>query len=116
MTEGQDFVSTVLQNPMGALRLEDLMMEALRDLVKDEIKRHIRVKLEEDPALRDRIRTAVTELMDAKVREAYAMIKLGKCGAELGIALVPEELRERMERDVARLLEREVAQVIGHIE
>jgi hypothetical protein len=107
---------SIIKDPMGALNVEDLAVEAARDLVKDEIKRYIRKKLEEDPKLKSDIRTAVAELMDAKVREAYAMVKLGKCGVNLGIAMVPPDLKERMDRDIANLLEREMGQVVSKIE
>jgi hypothetical protein len=107
---------SIIKDPMSALKVEDLVVEAARDLVKDEIKRYIRKKLEEDPKLKNDVRIAIAELMDAKAREAYAMVKLGKCGVNLGIALVPPDLKERMDRDIAGLLEREMGQVVSRIE
>jgi adenosyl cobinamide kinase/adenosyl cobinamide phosphate guanylyltransferase len=107
---------SIVKDPLGGLKVEDLVVEAARDLVKDEIKRYIRKKLEEDPKLKEEIRTAVSELMDAKIREAYAMVKLGKCGVDLGIALVPPDMKQRMDRDIAGLLERELGQVVSKIE
>ncbi|MBI0584423.1 MAG: hypothetical protein ISF22_09390 [Methanomassiliicoccus sp.] len=115
MNDDEGLMSMV-KDPLGSLKVEDLVVEAARELVKDEIKRHIRKKLEEDPKLRNDIRTAVAELMDAKIREAYAMVKLGKCGVNLGIAMVPPDLKERMDRDIANLLEREMGQVVSRME
>ena len=48
---------------------------------------------------------------DAKGREAYAIIKLGKCAAELGIQVVPPEMKEKLGKDLASLVEREMSQV-----
>jgi len=111
-----DALISIIKDPLGTLKPEDLVVEAARDLVKDEIKRYIRKKLDEDPRLKDAIRTAVAELMDAKIREAYAMVKLGKCGVDLGIALVPPDIKEQMDRDIAGLLEKEMGQVVSKIE
>lgn len=112
----EESLNSILKDPLGAIRVEDLVVEAARDLIKDEIKRYIRKKLDEDPKLKNDVRTAVAELMDAKAREAYALVKLGKCGVNLGIALVPQDLKERMDRDIAGLLEREMGQVVGRME
>ncbi|MDW5564036.1 MAG: hypothetical protein SA339_12515 [Methanomassiliicoccus sp.] len=115
MNEEEGLIS-IVKDPMGSLKVEDLVMEAARDMIKDEIKRYIRRKLEEDPKLKNDIRIAVAELMDAKIREAYAMVKLGKCGVNLGIAMVPADLKERMDRDIAGLLEREMGQVVSKLD
>ena len=116
MADGDDYLSTMLKNPLGALKVEDLVVEAARDLIKDEIKRHIRRKLDEDTELRENLREAIAELMEAKIRETYAMVKMGKSGVDLAIALVPAELRQKMDRDIAELLEREVSQMVSKID
>ena len=95
------------------MQSETLMVEAVQDLVRDEVKRHIREKLEADPELRAELRAAVESLMEAKVREAYALLKIGKCGAKLGIALVPEDLRKEIGQELANILEKEVGRMLG---
>jgi hypothetical protein len=116
MNEATDYLSTIIKNPMGSMKVEELVIEAVRDLIKEEIKRHIVQALDEDPELKEAIRESITELMAAKLREAYALIKMGKCGAELGIALVPEDLRKNIDRDLAALLEKQVSQLVDRIE
>lgn len=111
MNDG-DPLPLLVKGTMGALRVEDLLVEALRDLLKEEIKQHIQRKLDEDPRLKAGIRAALSELMEAKAREAYAMVKIGKYGAELGIEMVPEEMRKRIEKDIAGLLEKELARLV----
>jgi len=113
---GEDGLNSIIKDPLGAVKVEDLVVEAARDLIKDEIKRYIRKKLDEDPKLKSDVRTAVAELMDAKAREAYALVKLGKCGVNLGIAMVPPDLKKRMDRDIASLPEREMGQVVSRLE
>ena len=108
-------ISSIVRNSLNALKVEDLVIEALRDLMKDEIKRHIRNKLERDTQLQAEIRAAITELLEAKVRETYALVRIGKCGAELGISIVPDEMKKRIEKDIADLLEREVERMIEEL-
>ena len=78
MTEGSEQLASLVKNPMGAIQVEDLLMDSLRDLLKDEIKRYIKKILEEDPKLKDKIRETIGELMQAKLLETYAMLTSGK--------------------------------------
>lgn len=107
---------SLLKGPIQAFQPEDLLVEAVRDIVKEEMKKRVRSALDEDPELRSELKAAVEELMEARIREMYSMVKIAKCGAELGIKMVPKELREKMERDIAILLEREVSQVIDRMD
>ncbi len=59
---------------------------------------------------------AVSELLEARVREMYAMVKIAKCGAELGIRMVPKDLREKIEEDIAAILAKEAEQVMDRME
>jgi hypothetical protein len=116
MAKGNELISSILQDPLGAVKVEDLVAEAARDMVKDEIKRMIRAKLDEDPRLRQRMQEAITELMEAKIREAYALVKVGKTGLDLAVALVPPEMKEKIDRDIASLLERELSSMVSRID
>jgi len=94
------------------LQSETLIIEAVQDLVKDEVKRHIRQKLDENPALREELRGAVQELIEAKLHEAYALIKIGKCGAKLGIELVPKDMRKEIGQEIASIFEKELGKML----
>mgnify|MGYP003312859550 FL=1 len=49
-----------IQNQIQELMsTEDLVIEAFRDLVKDELKSHIRAKVDDDPELKAEIKEAV---------------------------------------------------------
>ena len=104
-------LDTVLKDTIGVSNTEDLIIEAVRDLVKDEIKRYIRQKIDENPAIKAELKEAVAMFIDAKSREVYAIFKLGKAGAELGIVAVPPEMRAKLGKDLASLIEREMSQV-----
>jgi len=104
----------LLRDTMGAMHTEDLLVEALRDLVKDEVKAYVRARLDANPDLKGEIKAAVKDLMEAKIREAYAFVKLAKAGAKLGLELVPPEMRTEVTRELARIIEKEVASLMEH--
>jgi adenosyl cobinamide kinase/adenosyl cobinamide phosphate guanylyltransferase len=108
----EENIASLLRSQLGVIHSEDLLVEALRDLVKDEIKRYVRQKLDENPELKQEIKQAVGEFISAKMNETYALLKLTKCGAELGLGMIPKDLREKLGKDIASLLEKEVSQVI----
>jgi hypothetical protein len=105
-------VERVLRDTIGAVHTEDLLVEALRDLVKDEVKAYVRVRLDANPDLKAEIREAVRDLLEAKIREAYAFVKLAKAGAKLGLELVPAEMRTEVTRELAKIFEKEVASLM----
>ena len=110
---GEHVVEKVLRDTIGAVHTEDLLVEALRDLVKDEVKAYVRVRLDANPELRAEIREAVKDLLEAKIREAYAFVKLVKAGAKLGLELVPAEMRTEVTRELARIIEKEVGALMA---
>jgi len=101
----KDLLPLLKETVSDAIGTEELFMEALRDMVKDEIKRHVRAKLDENPALREELKEAISLLMEAKAKEVYATLKIAKAGAKLGLTLVPEELKKQMSKE----LEKEMA-------
>lgn len=109
----ENVVEKVLRDTIGAVHTEDLLVEALRDLVKDEVKAYVRVRLDANPELRGEIREAVKDLLEAKIREAYAFVKLAKAGAKLGLELVPAEMRTEVTRELARIIEKEVGSLMA---
>ncbi|MFQ5909337.1 MAG: hypothetical protein ACE5IJ_01280 [Thermoplasmata archaeon] len=96
----------------GVLRSEDIVIEAVRDLIKDEIKRYIRAKLDTNPELKQEVKDAVSDYLEAKVKEGYALVKIAKCGAKLGLELVPDKLKGEMAREFIAIFEKEIGAVI----
>jgi hypothetical protein len=96
----------------GVLRTEDIVIEAVRDLIKDEIKRYIRTKLESNPELKEEVKDAVSDFIEAKVKEGYALVKMAKCGAKLGMELVPEKLKGELAKELIAIFEKEIGAVI----
>jgi hypothetical protein len=108
---GDMVIDEMLKNTIGVGSTEDLIIEAMRDLVKDEIKKYIRQKIDENPEIKAEMKEAIKLYIDAKTREAYSLVKLGKCTAELGIQIVPIEMKEKLGKDISNLIEKEISQV-----
>jgi len=103
------------KSAMGAFKTEDLVVEAMREMLKDEIKRYVRQKLEENPELKAEAKAVIGELIQAKIKETYALMKLGKVATELGVTIVPKEFREQVSKELASLVEKEFSQVMEKI-
>lgn len=91
---------------------EELVVEAMRDLVREEIKRKMREALEADPALREELRAAVRLYFEARVHQAYASLKFVKASAKLGVTMLPPDLRDELGKEIGSLLEKEVAALL----
>lgn len=107
-----DVISSLVKGTKSMLSSETLLIEAVQDLVKDEVKQQIRQKLDSNPELKAELKKAVEELMEAKVHEAYAILKIGKVGAKIGIELVPPKLRKEIGQEIVSLFEKEVGKML----
>lgn len=112
MAPDEDIISSVLKSTKTMLSSETLLVEAIQELVKDEVKKTIREKLEANPELKKELRQAVSDLMEAKVHEAYAILKIGKVGAKVGIEMVPPDLRKEIGKEIVSLFEKEVTRML----
>ncbi len=113
MSDGEKTIIPLIKNVTEVIDAEELAMEAARDLIKDEIKRVIRAKLDENPALRDEIKDAISLYLESKARAAFAMVKLTKCGAKLGLELIPPGLKQEMTREVVSIFQEEINAMIS---
>ena len=105
-------LKNITNDIMPALGTENLIIEAVQSLVKDEIKRYIRAKLDEDEALRAELKKAVELYMEAKLKELYYGMKIAKTGAKLGFSLIPDKLKGEITGELGTLLEKEMAQIL----
>ena len=102
-------IKSILTDSLSA---EDLVVEALRDMVKDEVKSHIRAALDKDPALRKEIKDAIYMYLEAKARQLYATMKLGKGAAKLGLSIIPPDLKKEMSKEILSMLENELGNIM----
>ncbi|UCD93062.1 MAG: hypothetical protein JSV43_03910 [Methanobacteriota archaeon] len=104
----EGILELALKQSRGLLQAEDFFVDVIKDLVKEEIKKYIRGKLEENPDLKAELKAGIMEIMEAKVKEAAAFIKIAKASARLGLELVPPHLREEMTKDLISVFEKEI--------
>ena len=82
MTNGSKILKPLLKEGLyDVMGGEDILIEAARDLVREEIKEHIREKLDANPELKKEFKDAIGMFFEAKLKEAFANIKLVKAGA-----------------------------------
>ena len=105
-------IEMLLKSTQDLLRPEELVREATRDIVKEEIRRHLEKTLREDPALDRDLRDAVRGLLEARALEYAALLKVATCTARLGIAAVPPNIRAALTKDVVEMISRELGQIV----
>ena len=101
-------LENIMRESTQMLRAEDVVVDALRDMVRDEVKKYIRSRIDANPELKRELKAAVEELMEAKIKEGYAMIKLAKAGTKLGLELLPPRLREEFAKDLVSIIQKEL--------
>tara|TARA_X000001036_G_scaffold105846_1_gene98975 strand:- start:383 stop:733 length:351 start_codon:yes stop_codon:yes gene_type:complete len=91
---------------------EDIMIEAVRDLVKDEIKTYIRDKVEADQELKAELKDAISYYFNAKARSVYAELKASRAAAKLGLRVLPEDLQGEVGEALVGLFEKELGDLL----
>ncbi len=94
-----------------ALGAEELFVEAAREMVKDEIKRIVRETLDQHPELREEFKQAIKLYFQARLKQAYANMKLGKSCAKLGLEIIPDEIRENIAHEFIKVFEKEIGTI-----
>jgi hypothetical protein len=105
-------IDTLLKSTRDLLRPEEIVREATRDIIKDEIRRHIERTLEEDPKLAHDLKDSVRQLLEARAMEYAALIRVGTCTTRLGMATVPPSIRAALTKDIVDLISRELGAIV----
>jgi regulator of protease activity HflC (stomatin/prohibitin superfamily) len=115
MPEGSssgDPIEVLLKSTTDLLRPEELVREATRDIVKDEIRRHLEKTLQEDPKLAQDLKDAVKDLLAARATEYAALVRVGTATARLGLSALPPEVRRAMTKQIVDLISKELGQIV----
>ncbi|HXW66277.1 MAG TPA: hypothetical protein VEL82_00085 [Thermoplasmata archaeon] len=105
-------IDLLVKSTRDLLRPEELVREATRDIVKDEIRRHLEKTLKEDPKLEQDLREAVRDLLAARATEYAALVRVGTATARLGLHALPPEVRRALTKDLVDLISRELGQIV----
>lgn len=105
-------IDLLVRSTRDLLRPEELVREATRDIVKDEIRRHLEKTLKEDPKLQAALKEAVRDLLAARASEYAALLRVGTATARLGLSALPPEVRQALMKDFVDLLSKELGQIV----
>lgn len=87
---------------------EDIIMQAVQDLYKDEIKEIVKKKLKDNPRLEDELKQAIKDYTRGKLLEAGAQGRLLKVVAELGLISMPESFRDQLVKSIIKAIGPEI--------
>ncbi len=104
-------IDLMVKSARDLLRPEELVREATRDLVKEEIRRHLEKTLREDPKLAQDLKDAVRDLLEARAREYAAVLRVGAATARLGLSALPPDVRRSLTEDIVNLLSKELGNI-----
>jgi hypothetical protein len=105
-------IDILLRSTRDLLRPEQIVREATRDIVKDEIRQHLEKTLRDDPKLGHDLKDAVRALLEARAMEYAALLRVGTVLARLGVATMPPKIREAITKDVVELISKELGQIV----
>ncbi len=105
-------IDVLVKSTRDLLRPEELVREATRDIVKDEIRRHLEKTLHEDPKLQQALKDAVRDLLEARANEYAALLRVGAATARLGLSALPPDVRRAVMKDLVDLLSKELGQIV----
>jgi hypothetical protein len=105
-------IDILVKSTRDLLRPEELVREATRDIVKNEIRRHLEKTLKEDPKLDQALRDAVRELLAARAMEYAALVRVGAATARLGLSALPPEVRQALTKELVDLISKELGQIV----
>ncbi len=111
----EDVVTRLSRESLKLMDTETIFVQAMQDIVKDEIKKRIMARIDKDQALKEQIKIAIEDLIEARIKEGYAMMRLGKIAARVGLELIPADLKEDVTREFTSILEREISEIFQKI-
>ncbi|HWG89529.1 MAG TPA: hypothetical protein VNZ52_01645 [Candidatus Thermoplasmatota archaeon] len=109
---GESLIKTTLKGGILDLETDEIVMDALKDIVREELKGRMKEALDHNPELKAEFKEAVRMYFEAKVMQTYAEFRLAKASAKLGLEVMPPPLREKLGREVAQMLEKEVTSLL----
>ncbi len=111
-TSSGEPIDVLVRSTRDLLRPEELVREATRDIVKDEIRRHLEKTIRDDPKLEADLKDAVRDLLQARAMEYAALVRVGTTAARLGLSALPPDVRKALTKDFVDLLSKELGQIV----
>ncbi len=102
----------ILKETEKILPSEEMIVEAMRDIMKDELKEYIRQKMEENPKIKEEIKVAMLTYISAKVKEIEATTRLTKALGELGIISLPPDVKRELINNMYQIFQKEIDEIL----
>jgi hypothetical protein len=112
MGEDKQLLPLLKSAMSDVLGTEDIIIDAMKEMVRDEVKRHIKKTLDANPQLRQEIKDTIALYLEAKVRQVYASVKLAKSGAKLGLLMIPDHMKKEMSKEILSIFEKEIGEIL----
>ncbi len=105
-------IESLVKKSEELLPSEELFIEAMRDLIKDEIKEYLREQMKKNPEVKEEIHRGMMMYIEAKVKESEAETVLIKALSELGVLSLPPEMREKIMSTMYQTFKKEIDELI----
>ena len=112
MTDIGSLMKSASKMSIETAMLDEIFLDAAKDLVKDEVKNYIMKKIDSDPELKKEITEAIRLYMEAKIGEFYAGLKLTKSVSELSYDLIPKDIKEKLGKELQDLFEKNIMKIV----
>jgi type I site-specific restriction-modification system R (restriction) subunit len=101
MAKDENFI---LEDSKKLMISDEIIVQAIQELYKDEIKERIREKLKENPRMENELKDSIRDYTRGKLLEAGAQAKMLKVVAELGLISIPESFRDEMIKSILKAI------------
>lgn len=98
----------ILEDSKRLLISDEIIVQAIQELYKDEIKERIREKLKDNPRLEEDLKDAIKDYTRGKLIEAGAQGKMLKVVAELGLISMPDSFRDEVVKSILKAIGPEI--------
>ncbi|MCL5873782.1 MAG: hypothetical protein M1161_00350 [Candidatus Thermoplasmatota archaeon] len=94
----------ILEDSKRLMISDEIIVQAIQELYKEEIRESIKEKLKANPRLENELKEAIKDYMRGKLLEAGAQGKMLKVVAELGLISLPESFRDEMVKSILKAI------------
>jgi type I site-specific restriction-modification system R (restriction) subunit len=94
----------ILEDSKKLMISDEIIIQAIQDLYRDEIRESIKEKLKANPRLESELKEAIKDYLRGKLLEAGAQGKMLKVVAELGLISLPESFRDEMVKSILKAI------------
>ncbi|MCL4333046.1 MAG: hypothetical protein M1290_06575 [Candidatus Thermoplasmatota archaeon] len=94
----------ILEDSKKLMLSDEIIIQAIQEIYKDEIRESIKEKLKANPRLEGELKEAIKEYMRGKLLEAGAQGRMLKVVAELGLISLPESFRDEMVKSILKAI------------